>query len=108
MHAKLDPGSYPDGVKVSDEQMARLPLNRHGWHGDWNYTPRPEPPAQPPPPRPPAREPERPGWAPFLGGAEWSAYAARRRAATSSIGGGYLSAGSHQELLQRVVHEWDE
>ena len=58
---QLDPGSYPDGVKVSDEQMACLPLNRHGWHGDWNYTLRPEPPAPPSPPRPPAREPERPG-----------------------------------------------
>ena len=63
VHAELDPGSYPDGVKVSDEQMACLPLDRHGWHGDWNYTLRPEPPAPPPPPRQPAREPERSGWA---------------------------------------------
>jgi hypothetical protein len=43
--------------------MASLPLDRHDWHGDWNYTLRPEPPAPPPPPRPPAREPERPDWA---------------------------------------------
>jgi Rhodopirellula transposase DDE domain len=63
VRAELDPGSYPDGVKVSDEQMAALPLDRHGWHGDWNYTLRPEPPAPPPPPKPPARAPERPGWA---------------------------------------------
>jgi hypothetical protein len=35
VHAELDAGSYPDGVKVSDEQMARVPLKRHGWHGDW-------------------------------------------------------------------------
>jgi transposase len=61
--AELDPGSYPDGVKVSDEQMACLPLDRHHWHGDWNYTLRPEPPAQPPPKPPPAREPERADWA---------------------------------------------
>ena len=55
MHAELDPGSYPDGVKVSDEQMAALPLDRHDWHGDWNYTLRPEPPAPAPRPcRPPA------------------------------------------------------
>jgi transposase len=60
VHAELDPGSYPDGVKVSDEQMAALPLDRHAWHGDWNYTLRPEPPAPPPPP---AREAEHPGWA---------------------------------------------
>ncbi len=63
VRAALDPGSYPDGVKVSDGQMAALPLDRHTWHGDWNYTLRPEPPAPPPPPAPPAREPEHPDWA---------------------------------------------
>jgi transposase len=63
VRAGLDPGGYPEGVKVSDEQMAALPLDRHDWHGDWNYTLRPEPPAPPPPPRPPVREPERPDWA---------------------------------------------
>jgi hypothetical protein len=63
VHAGLDPGSYPGGIKVSDEQMAALPLDRHDWHGDWNYTLRPEPPAPPLPPRPPAREPEHPSWA---------------------------------------------
>jgi len=40
--------------------MAALPLD--DWHGDWNYTLRPEPPA-PPAPAPAAREPERPDWA---------------------------------------------
>ena len=39
VRAELDPGSYPEGVKVSDEQMARLPLDRHAWHGDWNLCP---------------------------------------------------------------------
>jgi transposase len=63
VHAELDTGAYPAGVRVSSEQMASLPLDRHGWHGDWNYTLRPEPPAPPPPRRPPAREPERPAWA---------------------------------------------
>ena len=62
VRAELDPGSYPRGAKVSDEQMAALPISRHAWHGDWNYTLRPEPPAPPPPPGPPAREPERPDW----------------------------------------------
>jgi hypothetical protein len=42
VHAELDPGSYPDGVKVSDARMDALPLTRHDWHGDWNYTLRPE------------------------------------------------------------------
>jgi Rhodopirellula transposase DDE domain len=41
VHAELDPGSYPAGVKISDEQMGRLPLARHNWHGEWNYTLRP-------------------------------------------------------------------
>ncbi|MGO9083003.1 MAG: ISAzo13 family transposase [Streptosporangiaceae bacterium] len=63
VHAELDPGSYPDRVKISDEQMACLPLDRHGWHGDWNYTLRPEPPAPAPPAALPAREPERAAWA---------------------------------------------
>jgi Rhodopirellula transposase DDE domain/Helix-turn-helix of DDE superfamily endonuclease len=42
VRAELDPGSYPAGVKVSDAQMEALPLTRHDWHGDWNYTLRPE------------------------------------------------------------------
>ena len=44
VRAGLDPGTYDTGVKVSDEQMACLPLDRHAWHGDWNYTLRPEDP----------------------------------------------------------------
>ena len=42
-HAELDTDTYPTGVRISDEQMAALPLARHDWHGDWNYTLRPEP-----------------------------------------------------------------
>ena len=41
-HAELDTGTYPTGVQVSDAQMAALPLTRHDFHGDWNYTLRPE------------------------------------------------------------------
>jgi hypothetical protein len=46
VHAELDTGTYPLGVEISDEQMATLPLHRHAWHGDWNYTLDPH---QPPP-----------------------------------------------------------
>jgi len=53
VHAELDPGSYPAGVQVSKAQADALPLTRHDWHGEWNYTLRPEPPAAPPPPPPP-------------------------------------------------------
>jgi hypothetical protein len=73
VHAELDTSGYDTGVQVSDEQMAALPLDRHNWHGDWNYTLRPEPPAPAPPPAPPAREPERPDWAhPTLTGLDTS------------------------------------
>jgi hypothetical protein len=62
VHAELDPGHYPPGAAISDEQLACLPLDRHDWRGEWNYTLRPEPPAPPPPPRP-SRGPAQPGWA---------------------------------------------
>jgi Rhodopirellula transposase DDE domain len=51
VHAELDPGSYPTGITIPDEVMAALPLVAHDWHGTWNYTLRPEPPAPPPLPR---------------------------------------------------------
>jgi hypothetical protein len=34
--AELDPGTYATGIKISDKQMAALPVTRHDWHGDWN------------------------------------------------------------------------
>jgi len=43
--AALDTDTYETGVRVSDARMAALPLTRHDWHGDWNYTLRPDPPA---------------------------------------------------------------
>ena len=42
VRAELDDSPYEAGVKVSDRQMDALPLTRHDWHGDWNYTLRPE------------------------------------------------------------------
>ena len=41
VRAELDDGEYPTGAEVSDGQMKALPLDRHDWHGDWNYTLRP-------------------------------------------------------------------
>ena len=43
VQAQLGTGSRPTGVKVSDEQIAALPLTRHRFHGDWNYTLHPSP-----------------------------------------------------------------
>jgi hypothetical protein len=38
VRAELDASGYETGVQVSDAQMSALPLSRHDWHGDWNYT----------------------------------------------------------------------
>jgi hypothetical protein len=36
--AALDTDHYDTAIKVSDEEMAALHLQRHEFHGDWNYT----------------------------------------------------------------------
>src|SRR5439155_18836655 len=41
--ARLDHGTYPTGIKVSNAQMAALPISRHPFHGNWNYTLHPAP-----------------------------------------------------------------
>jgi len=38
VQADLDEGYYPRGVKVSDKELAAVPLSAHDWHGEWNYT----------------------------------------------------------------------
>jgi transposase len=49
VHAELDTDSYPTGVEVSDEQIAAVPITRHRFHGDWNYTLHQAPTRQAPP-----------------------------------------------------------
>jgi hypothetical protein len=39
--AKLDTGSYETGIKVRDSQMDNLNIAYETFHGDWNYTIRP-------------------------------------------------------------------
>lgn len=41
VRSELDRGRYPKGVAPTDAQMARLTLRPHAFHGDWNYTIRP-------------------------------------------------------------------
>ncbi len=36
--AALDTNHYETAIKVSDEELAQLRLQRHEFHGDWNYT----------------------------------------------------------------------
>jgi len=33
-----DSNVYEKGVKVSDTELAAIPLTQHEWHGEWNYT----------------------------------------------------------------------
>jgi hypothetical protein len=45
VHAELDTGTYPSGIKIPDKQMQALHdtdvLRRHDWHPEWNYTLKP-------------------------------------------------------------------
>ena len=38
VRAQLDQGYYPTGIKVTDKQLAAVPLTKHPFHGEWNYT----------------------------------------------------------------------
>ncbi|WP_331758488.1 ISAzo13 family transposase [Streptomyces anulatus] len=42
VHAELDPGTYETGIKVTDKDIDALPMRRHRFHGDWNYTLHPQ------------------------------------------------------------------
>ncbi|MDP2335351.1 MAG: hypothetical protein Q8N05_02660, partial [Bacteroidota bacterium] len=33
---------YEKGIKISDEEMNMLKITRHEFHGEWNYTIKPE------------------------------------------------------------------
>ena len=37
IRAEADTSRYETGVKVSDEELATVPLTRHDFHGDWNH-----------------------------------------------------------------------
>jgi len=38
IRAEADANHYDTGVKVSGRELATVPLTRHDFHGDWNYT----------------------------------------------------------------------
>lgn len=38
IQADRDEGYYPLGVKISNKELAAVPLTKHEFHGDWNYT----------------------------------------------------------------------
>jgi hypothetical protein len=38
VHCTLDTGQYPTGITYTEADTAALPLQRHDFHGEWNYT----------------------------------------------------------------------
>src|SRR6266446_4565932 len=40
--AVKDSNTYPTGIKVSDDELAALNLSRNSFHGEWNYTIKPQ------------------------------------------------------------------
>ncbi len=38
IQAGYDPNWYPKGVKITNTELAALPLEPHDWHGEWNYS----------------------------------------------------------------------
>ena len=44
VQAHRDTGSYPLGIKLTKAEVEALPMTRHEFHGDWNYTVHPTPP----------------------------------------------------------------
>jgi len=42
VRCELDTKKYPKGIKVSDEQLEKVKLKKHDFHGDWNYTIKPK------------------------------------------------------------------
>lgn len=41
VRSEIDHGIYPTGLVVTREQMASLNIEKHSFHGEWNYTIRP-------------------------------------------------------------------
>ena len=38
VRAELDENQYPKGIKVTDAELAAINLEKHTFHGEWNYT----------------------------------------------------------------------
>jgi len=44
IYARLDPGHYAKGIKVTDAELAAVNIVGDEFHPDWNYTVHPTPP----------------------------------------------------------------
>jgi transposase len=38
VRCELDQNTYPAGIKISDKEIKAVNLDRHDFHGEWNYT----------------------------------------------------------------------
>ena len=38
VRCQMDNNKYPKGIKISDEEMKQVNINRASFHGEWNYT----------------------------------------------------------------------
>ena len=38
VYARLDQNEYPTKIKVTHAELTKVNLERHSFHGDWNYT----------------------------------------------------------------------
>lgn len=36
--AELDLNTYPTGIKITDEELSKVNIQKHTFHGEWNYT----------------------------------------------------------------------
>lgn len=41
VHCELDPNDYPIKIKLTNQQKNTIPIDRHEFHGKWNYTIKP-------------------------------------------------------------------
>ena len=41
VYAQLDQRDYPQGIEVTDAELAAVNLHRDEFHGEWNYTIKP-------------------------------------------------------------------
>jgi transposase len=41
VRCELDPGLYPTKIKLTKQQKESIPITRHKFHGEWNYSIRP-------------------------------------------------------------------
>ena len=46
VQCEIDPNTYPAGVRVTDAEMDAIIIQRHEFHGDWNYTISPQSPVR--------------------------------------------------------------